>query len=334
MRTPLTATVLALCLTGPCGIPGVIWTPDAKGFYFTGQTEDRLQGDWQMVAVERVLHFPVSFDPPGQPTKFKSVRKVVGEDRCRFEKWTFKGKEVIRQNLLMPTTDQYRIDAKKDPKQIDFTELVFSEVTKKKERGSTQLGIYRLEGDALTICVNDQYLVEQPPGSPPNVMPRPTHPTAFEAKADEKSSFTLIRLKRPAKQAAAPRKTTPPEGGAAVIAKNPKLLALARERQAAARQEFEGRMKNIATGRATPDPWLVDACHRLLAASLDVAKSREEQEAAMEEHWVQMYAIEDIEEEKYRVGKEDPTVYFPFVYARLDAELRLEMFRLRQPPKK
>jgi hypothetical protein len=212
--------------------------------------------------------------------------------------------------------------------------LEFNEFTKKTETGPVRLGIYRLDGDTLTVCVNDQYLVEQPPGNPPQAIPRPTHPTAFEAKADEKGSFTLFRFKRPAKQLAAPRKTTPPEGDAAVIAKNPKLLALAKERREAAFQEVEGRMKNIAIGRATLDRFLLEACQQLFLASLDLARSREEQEAAMEEHWARLLALEDIEETRYLVAKEDITVYAQFRYARLDAELRLELFRLRRPPKK
>jgi uncharacterized protein (TIGR03067 family) len=326
------AWVIALyVLAGVFGLfdPGALQAQKGKP-----QTdEERLQGDWQLVTIERVRHVPVAFDPMGQPTKFKSMRKVVGEDRCKFDKWTFKGKEIVRQNLLLPTTDEYRIDAKKDPKHIDFTELVFDEFTKKQVRGSVQLGIYRLEGDILTICVNDQYFMDQPGNPQAQAMPRPTLPTAFEAKADEKSSFTLIRLKRPAKPAA-PRATTPPEGDAAVIAINPKLQELAMERRVAARQEVEGRLKNIAIGKATPDRWLIDAYQQLLLASLDLAKSREEQEAVMEEHLAWMYAVEEIVETKYLVGKEDITVYAPFRYARLDAELRLEMFRLRQLPKK
>jgi hypothetical protein len=76
--------------------------------------QERLQGTWQLVSVERVF-ITERIDPmTGKRIEFKTVRRVRGEDRCKFEKWTFKGKEVAQQGGFGGgPTEEYRLDAKK-----------------------------------------------------------------------------------------------------------------------------------------------------------------------------------------------------------------------------
>jgi uncharacterized protein (TIGR03067 family) len=312
-----------------CVVAGVLAPPFLLPLHAQeGQPQtdrERLQGDWQVVSVEWVLLIGEKFNPMGQPTQFRAESRVRGEDRARYEKWMFKAKEVVIQDLLMTQTEEYRLDADQVPKTIDFFESYENTVTKKPEPRSARLGIYRLDGDTLTVCVNEYrtFLGEAP---------RSARPGAFQAKTDENASYVLYRLKRarPVEKPAPPRPVTPPEGDAVAIAKNPKLLALAKERHAAALQEVEGRLHNISIGRAVADALLVDSYRRLLRASLDLAKSREEQEQALQEHWARLYATEDVQEKKYLVGKEDITGLAPIRFARLDAEMRLEMFRQKR----
>jgi uncharacterized protein (TIGR03067 family) len=316
-----------------CVVAGVLVPPFSLPLHaqeVQPQTDrERLQGEWQVVSVEWVLLIGDKFNPIGQPTQFRAESRVRGEDRARYEKWTFKAKEVVIHDLLMTQTEEYRLDAGKVPGTIDFFQSYENQVTKKREPGPARLGIYRLDGDNLTVCMNE-YATSL--GDPQ----RAARPAAFQAKADESASYVLYRLKRarPAEKPAPPRPAAPPEGDAVAIAKSPKLLALAKERHTAALQDVQGRLHNIWIGKSVADSLLVDAYRRLLGATLDLAKSRDEQGQALEEHWARLYATEDFVEKSYLVGKFDITHIAPIRFARLDAEMRLEMFRQKRPAPK
>ena len=65
--------------------------------------------------------------------------------RCRFEEKTYNntlGKEVVEEG-------SYTIDASKTPKTIDF------DIKKGPDEGKKQLGIYKIEGDKLTIVLTE-----------------------------------------------------------------------------------------------------------------------------------------------------------------------------------
>ena len=90
---------------------------------------DMMQGEWQVVRIER----PGS---PGNPDEFVRVRYIFDKDRATLMDGEQKGWEGV-----------FRVDPTEEPKTIDFTG------TADPHKGEEAFGIYRVEGDALTICV-------------------------------------------------------------------------------------------------------------------------------------------------------------------------------------
>ncbi len=127
----------------------------------TQEDRQRLQGAWEVVALER----NGTKAPEGE--KPLGARVVFKEDRL-----------VNHFNDNNPMEADYKIDAGQDPGHIDVTPRDGPE----QEKGKTFHGIYRLKGDTLTLCLS-----ARPDGD------RPT-----EFKTAEGSDTVLFTLKRAA----------------------------------------------------------------------------------------------------------------------------------------
>lgn len=90
--------------------------------------------------------------------------------------WTFKGSEVTFEDANAPGKSSFKLDPGKNPKEIDLTGLDGP------QKGKTILGIYKLEGKRLTICVRGVGTEEK------------GRPTEFVTKAG--SGLGLIVLER------------------------------------------------------------------------------------------------------------------------------------------
>ena len=85
--------------------------------------------------------------------------------------FTKDGKLLFKEGAKDTTEGSYKVDAKKDPAEIDLTPP--------KEEG-TLVGIYKLDGDTLTICLSEKGSTDRP--------------TRFESP--EGTNVMLITLKR------------------------------------------------------------------------------------------------------------------------------------------
>lgn len=85
--------------------------------------------------------------------------------------FTADGKLIIKDGFKDPAEGTYTVDAKKDPAEI--------ELTPPKEDGS-RIGIYKIDGDTLTICLADKNSTDRP--------------TKFESP--DGTNVMLITLKR------------------------------------------------------------------------------------------------------------------------------------------
>jgi hypothetical protein len=81
----------------------------------------------------------------------------------------------------------------------------------------------------------------------------------------------------------------------------------------------------MAIGKAAPDVFFIETSERLLRSEMDLAKSREEQIDALERHWGRLCMVEDIEQTKYEVGKEDISVFAAVRGLRLAAEIKVAL---------
>jgi uncharacterized protein (TIGR03067 family) len=90
---------------------------------------DTLQGDWQVVRIER----PGS---RGNPDELVRLRYIFDKDCATLMNGAQKGWEGV-----------FRVDRTEEPKAIDFTG------TADPHNGEKAFGIYRVEVDALTICL-------------------------------------------------------------------------------------------------------------------------------------------------------------------------------------
>jgi uncharacterized protein (TIGR03067 family) len=96
--------------------------PDAK------QEADKLQGEWTMVSLE-------TRGRKSTDEAVKGYRLTIRGDR-----W-----EVTRGGAAAGGDITFKLDPSKDPKEIDL-------VTKSRGAESVSRGIYKLEGDTLTLC--------------------------------------------------------------------------------------------------------------------------------------------------------------------------------------
>jgi uncharacterized protein (TIGR03067 family) len=97
---------------------------------------------------------------------------LVKNFRCRFEEKTYNN--TIASDVV--EEGSYTIDASKTPRTIDF------DIKKGHDEGKKQLGIYKLEGDKLTLVLTE-------PGST-------TRPKSFKAEAgDSLVEVVLQRVK-------------------------------------------------------------------------------------------------------------------------------------------
>ena len=116
--------------------------------------KDQLQGNWKVASVLAAGMEPQNKDEiVGMELKFKGS-KVSGE----------------------PFEVEFKLDASKDPREIDFTIL---KSPNEGEKGKEVPGVYKLEGDKLTVHIS------YPGGS---------RPTDFECKQGTRT--TLLVLER------------------------------------------------------------------------------------------------------------------------------------------
>jgi uncharacterized protein (TIGR03067 family) len=91
-----------------------------------------LQGAWRAVRIEK----------GGSPVPEElaaTVRYIFDDDRVIL----MEGDQKAGEGVI-------RLDPASDPKAFDFT------ATEGPQKGSTVLGIYRVEGDALTMCLGEE----------------------------------------------------------------------------------------------------------------------------------------------------------------------------------
>ena len=93
---------------------------------------DVLQGEWQVVSIER----PGS---PGNPDELLQSRIVFDGDCVR----NMVGERMVWEG-------QFRLELTQEPRAIDFTG------TADPNKEEKAFGIYRVEGDALTICLGKE----------------------------------------------------------------------------------------------------------------------------------------------------------------------------------
>jgi uncharacterized protein (TIGR03067 family) len=86
-------------------------------------------------------------------------------------KFTADGKFIFKEGNKDADEGTYKVDAKKNPGEIDIVPP---------KESSTHVGIYKIEGDTLTICLADKNSTERP--------------TKFESP--DGSDIFLVTLKR------------------------------------------------------------------------------------------------------------------------------------------
>jgi WD40 repeat protein len=103
---------------------------------------------------------------------------------------------------------------------------------------------------------------------------------------------------------------------------------LARARLAAAREWGRAKLQDVEVGRSLQDLQLLAALRWWLASELAVCGTASERLAAHARHWTLTWQIWRISEVQYDAGKISAKDYFPWLTARLDAQI--QMARARQ----
>ena len=129
---------------------------------------ERLQGDWVMV-------------------EYGPYKREIGKpDQLDFNLYFHKDRAVIHFTGTDPDDEivtTFAVDPSKAPKQIDFVG-VSSTISGYKARGAKTLGIYKLEGDTLTLCWADEN--------------QKVRPTEFKYQPDDGiRTYTFARSKKP-----------------------------------------------------------------------------------------------------------------------------------------
>jgi uncharacterized protein (TIGR03067 family) len=136
MKSRSLLVLLVLCLIAADGRREDATKKDTK----------RIQGTWAFVVIE-------------EEGRRKSQRELKGmEDRLY---WTFKGNELIRNLGDEPAGGKFRLDATKQPKEIDLFDYA--------GKGKPVRGIYAFEGEQLKILLGSSKGGERPAvfGGPP-----------------------------------------------------------------------------------------------------------------------------------------------------------------------
>jgi uncharacterized protein (TIGR03067 family) len=120
-----------------------------------------LEGSWKLVSLES----------DGRKATAQELEAMKGGG------WTFKGSELSFEDANAPGKASFKVDASKNPKEIDLTALDGP------QKGKTGEGIYKLEDGKLSVCLRD--LAAAAKG----------RPKEFATQAD--SGLGLIVLKRP-----------------------------------------------------------------------------------------------------------------------------------------
>jgi hypothetical protein len=111
---------------------------------------------------------------------------------------------------------------------------------------------------------------------------------------------------------------------------NPKELA--KERLEAALFEHESRIKEFLAGRGTLE-FVIGSSLRRLDAELALCESEADRIAAMEDHWLRMKLVEQVNKARFDAGRIPIQDFMQSRYFRLDAEIALHRARSKQEKK-
>jgi uncharacterized protein (TIGR03067 family) len=141
--------VLLLLLVGP----GLVPAREKK------EDRDQFQGTWEVVKLEQTGQDFADWVKGESPTMTYDG-----------DKYTFKGKTVLERG-------EFKLDPKAKIPTLDYT------ITEGEHKGKRQLGIYKLEGDTLTLCLAQE-------GAD-------TRPTTFTTRADAAEYVKFVLKRQP-----------------------------------------------------------------------------------------------------------------------------------------
>jgi RNA polymerase sigma factor (sigma-70 family) len=238
-----------------------------------------IQGTWQVTDVE--TKDKKTPDPTGALKKIKT------------QQWTFTADKVtVRtpgEEAILASA--YRMDSSKNPKEID--------ITPGKGNGEPGPGLYRLEGDVLTLCF---------PG--PGGGLRPT-----ELAADDAGKSILLTLKRVTADKEKPKEDKPKDDA--------KVKKLLQDMVQAAKEEYKLRTQRYLSGVSTSEQ-LAGASRRVLTAELEWSEKKEERVKACEEYLQRTTEVAKHAKAGADAGQATQADAVQAEYYRLEAEIMLE----------
>jgi uncharacterized protein (TIGR03067 family) len=238
-----------------------------------------IQGVWQITDVE---------------TKDKKTPGPTGAlKKIKTQQWTFTADKVT---VRIPGEEAilaaaYRMDSSKNPKEID--------ITPEKGNGEPGPGLYRMEGDVLTLCF---------PG--PGGGPRPT-----ELAADDAGKSILLTLKRVTADKEKPKEDKPKDDA--------KVKKLLQDMVQAAKEEYKLRTQRYLSGVSTSEQ-LAGASRRVLTAELEWSEKKEERVTACEEYLQRTTEVAKHAKAGADAGQATQADAVQAEYYRLEAEIMLE----------